>query len=128
MSPYKTPLIRAAQSPLDWADYQVNLGNALAVLTDYDKDPSHLAHALLAYNAASEVITLDRSLGKWQQLRIGISTTLLMESLATFDKSKAVKAKAVAEETRDALAAKGAPVDFFSAYLPQVDKVIALFP
>ena len=117
-----------AQSPLDWADYEVNLGNALAVLTDYDKDQSHLADALAAYMAASEVITLDRSISKWQQLRIGMSTTLLMQALGSFDKSKAVEAKRVAEETRDALEAKGASVDFFAAYLPQVDKVIALFP
>jgi tetratricopeptide (TPR) repeat protein len=115
-------------TPLDWADYQENLGNALAVLADYDQNPSLLAEAMVAYRAASEVTTIARGVAKWQQLRIAMSTTLLMESLTGRDRSKALEARAMAEETRDVVKAHGAPTDFFDAYLPQVDKVIGLFP
>ncbi|MEO7221422.1 MAG: caspase family protein, partial [Devosia sp.] len=77
------------QSPLDWADYQENLGNALAILSDYEKSPEPLTRALAAYALAGEVTTIERGAAKWQQLQISISTTLLMQSLLTFDKSKA---------------------------------------
>jgi tetratricopeptide (TPR) repeat protein len=128
------PLYRAVieatprdQSPLDWADYQENLGNALAMLSDYEKSPEPLAQALEAYALAGEVTTLDRGVGKWQALQISISTTLLMQSLLTMDKTKAEEAQRVAVEARDTLAELGAPTDFFAAYLPQVEMVLGLF-
>ena len=51
-----------------------------------------------------------------------------MQSLLTMDRSKAEEAKKVATAARDALAAAGAPVDFFDAYLPQVEQVLELLP
>jgi hypothetical protein len=51
-----------------------------------------------------------------------------MQSLLTMDRSKAEEAKRVAVAARDAIAAAGAPVDFFDAYLPQVDQVLELLP
>jgi tetratricopeptide (TPR) repeat protein len=116
------------QSPLDWADYQQNLGNALSILSDYEQSAEPLAEALKAYTLAGEVTTIDRGIGKWQQLQTAISTALLMQSIYTFDKAKAEEAKAVAITTRDKMIEAGLPTDFFDAYLPQVDKVLELFP
>jgi uncharacterized caspase-like protein len=112
--------------PLDWADRQESLGNALAILADYDKSPASLIEALEAYRLAGEVTTIDRGVAKWQQLQTSISTTLLMQSLLTMDRSKAEEARDVAVAARDAIAAAGAPTDFYDAYLPQVDQVLAL--
>src|SRR5690606_23244425 len=107
---------------LDWADRQQSLGNALAVLSDYDKSPEPLELALEAYRLAGEVTTIERGVAKWEQLQTSISTTLLMQALLTGDRTKAVEAKAVAVAARDALAAAGAPVDFFEAFLPKLDQ------
>jgi uncharacterized caspase-like protein len=115
------------QSPLDWADYQENLGNALAVLGDYEQSPERFGEALEAYSLASEVTTIDRGPAKWQQLQISISTTLLMQSLYTQDHSKALEAQGVAIAARDKMIELGRPVDFFDAYLPQVEMVLGLF-
>jgi tetratricopeptide (TPR) repeat protein len=115
------------QSPLDWADYQENLGNALAVLADYEQKPEPLAEALEAYALAGEVTTIDRGAAKWQQLQVSISTTLLMQSMYTQDRSKAVEAQKVAIAARDKMIELGQPVDFFDAYLPQVEMVLGLF-
>lgn len=116
------------QSPLDWADYQENLGNALAVLADYEKSTTLWQPALDAYYLANEVTTIDRGVGKWQQLQISISTTLLLQSLYLMDVTKAEKSKEVALATRDKLKELGSPVNFFDAFLPQIDKVLDLFP
>lgn len=116
------------QSPLDWADYQENLGNALAILSDYEQDAAPLAEALAAYKLAGEVTTIDRGAGKWQQLQVSISTTLLMQGLLTQSRDRAVEAQAVAVAARDKMLELGAPVDFFDAYLPQVEMVIGLLP
>ncbi len=113
--------------PLDWADRQQSLGNALAVLSDYDKSPEPLELALEAYRLAGEVTTIERGVAKWEQLQTSISTTLLMQALLTGDRTKAEEAKAVAVAARDALAAAGAPVDFFETYLPKLDQILALF-
>lgn len=116
-------------TPLDWADRQESLGNALAMLSEYEETVEPLAEALAAYALAGEVTTLERGdIMKWQQLQTSISTTLLMQSLRTFDKSKAEEAKAVAVAAREKLVELGVPVDFYDAYLPQVDAVLALFP
>ncbi len=112
--------------PLDWADRQESLGNALAVLAEYDKSPDSLAAALEAYGLAGEITTIDRGVDKWQQLQTSISTTLLMQALLTQDRSKAEAARKVAHAARDAVAAAGAPVDFYDAYLPQIDMVLDL--
>jgi uncharacterized caspase-like protein len=115
------------QSPLDWADYHENLGNAFAILSDYEKDPAPLAEALKAYALAGEVTTIERGTAKWQQLQISISTTLLMQSLLTHDRATALKAQTVATAARDKMVELGQPIDFFDAYLPQVEMVLGLF-
>jgi hypothetical protein len=115
------------QSPLDWADYQQNLGNALSILSDYEQSAGPLAEALDAYALAGEVTTVERGIGKWEQLQTSISTALLMQSIYTFDKTRAEQAKAIATATRDKLAEAGMPTDFFDAYLPQVEKILEMF-
>ncbi|MEQ1899648.1 MAG: caspase family protein [Devosia sp.] len=115
--------------PLDWADYQENLGNALALVSTYDKARvGTLQEALDAYHLAGEITTLERSPARWQSLQISISTTLLMQGIMSFDKAKVEEAQSVALATRDKMVELGMPTDFFAAYLPQVEQVLGLFP
>jgi hypothetical protein len=114
--------------PLDWADYQQNLGNAFGALADYEDPLPNLAAALAAYRAAGEVTTFERGARNWQQLQIAISTTLLMQSLKAGDRAKAEESKAVATAARDRLSEAGIPDDgFFEMFLPMTDQVLALF-
>ena len=115
--------------PLDWADYQQNLGNSLGVLAEHEDAVANLDAALLAYEAAAEVTTLERGAERWQQLRNAQSMTLLMHALKSFERGKAEAARALAVETRDALAELGTPNDdYYEMFLPMVDQVIALLP
>ncbi|MDO8359753.1 MAG: tetratricopeptide repeat protein, partial [Devosia sp.] len=118
-----------ANLPLDWADRQESLGNALAMLSQYEGTTAPLAEALAAYELANEVTTLDRGARKWEQLQTSMSTTLLMQGLMSFDKVSVERAKELALRTRDKLREIGQPDEaFFDAYLPQIDKVLDLFP
>jgi tetratricopeptide (TPR) repeat protein len=115
--------------PLDWADYQQNLGNALAALADYEDAGPNLDAALAAYQAAGEITTVARGAGKWQGLQTAIATTLLMKGLKTMDRAPVLEAQQLTLAARDKMRELGAPdEEFYTQYLGAVDKVLAILP
>jgi hypothetical protein len=115
--------------PLDWADYEQNLGNAFAGLASYDDPVPNLDAALAAYQAAGEVTTVERGPSKWQGLQTAIATTLMMKGLKAMDKTPVLEAQQVMLAARDKLRELGAPdEEFYTQFLGTVDKVLGLFP
>ena len=115
--------------PLDWADYQQNLGNALAALAEYEDPAPNLDAALAAYDAAGEITTVARGASKWQGLQTAIATTLLMKGLKTMDRAPVLEAQQITLAARDRMRELGAPADdFYTQYLAAVDKVLAILP
>ena len=114
------------QSPLDWADYQENLGNALAILVRLRADAEPLAEALEAYRA--------RRRGDDYRPRRGEMAAAAdldqhdapdAELYSTCDKSKALRGPGRRRRRpRQDGRTRAQPVDFFDAYLPQVEMVL----
>ena len=92
--------------PLDWAQTQNNLGNALAALGERESGTVRLEEAVLAYRAALEERTRDRVPLQWAQTQTNLGAAL--ETLgeresgtARLEEAVVAYRAALEEQTRD---------------------------
>ncbi len=69
-------LVGREQSPLDWAETKLNLGDALLLLGESNKDSKPLREAVEAYLAALEEWTLDRAPLDWAKAQNHLGNAL----------------------------------------------------
>ena len=69
-------LVGREQSPLDWAETKLNLGDALLLLGESNKDSKPLREAVEAYLAALEEWTLDRTPLDWAKAQNHLGNAL----------------------------------------------------
>jgi len=114
-----------AQSPGDWSELQIKLGNVWSDRVDYDHDPASVDQAVAAYRAAEQVVTPQSDLSTWGDTELNIVSTLLKTAVPGDDVPRLEEARDTATTALQVLTAGNDPdASIFGNLLPTLNQMI----